>query len=606
MITTAGFEDVLEIGRHNRRDVYSVWPQPVPALIPRHRRLGIRERVKADGSVEIALDEAEIAALIETLRGLEVESVAIALLHAYANPRHEQEIEARIAAALPHLTLCRSSRVSPEIREYERTSTTVLNALLQPIVTRYINRLEQRMREADFAPHLFLIQSNGGVCSPAVAAREPVRLLLSGPSGGAMAALGLSRLLHEPNLVAVDMGGTSYDVSVVRDDRLEIVTQSEIDRLPVRVPMIEIRTIGAGGGSIARVHAGRQVKVGPESAGARPGPVCYSRGGSEPTVTDANLALGRLDPAFFLGGKMPLDVAAAREAIRLRIAEPLEVEPDLAAAGILRLTNTSLAAAIRVSLFEKGLDPRDFTMLSFGGAGSVHACAVAEELGIRRIIFPVDASTLSARGILDANIEHAFARSRIMPFSPEAAGRIGESVAALQDEGARQLEADRVPAEHRRFAVTADLRYRGQAFELSIPWGDGGFDAIGLAAVAARFHAEHERRFSYCNPGDPVELVTLRLVATGFLPGLSTESASTETGTGSRIAERPVFVDGRWIDVPVHRREALEQMRALPGPAIIEEEYTTVFLAPRWSLRPVEAGHLVADFVGAALQESPA
>ena len=274
LVTTAGFEDVLEIGRHYRRDVYSIHPQPVPALIPRNRRFGFHERMRFDGSAERAPTEADFDAVIARLAEADIETVAIALLHAYANPDHEQRLADRIRKALPRLDVSLSSVISPEIREYERTSTTVLNALLQPVVRAYIERLEARMRAEAFAPHLLIVQSNGGVCTPATAAAEPARLLLSGPSGGAMAALELARRLDEPNLVAVDMGGTSFDVSVVRDSRLEIVTLSEIDRLPVRLPMIEIRTIGAGGGSIARVSATRQMTVGPESAGARPGPVC--------------------------------------------------------------------------------------------------------------------------------------------------------------------------------------------------------------------------------------------------------------------------------------------------------------------------------------------
>lgn len=596
LVTTAGFEDVLEIGRHNRRDIYNTWPQPVPALVPRSRRLGFAERMKADGTAETVPDEAAIAAMLERLAGLDIEAVAISLLHAYANPAHEQILAERIAKALPRLAISCSSTISPEIREYERTSTTVLNAVLQPVVKAYLTRLAARLAAERFQPRLMLVQSNGGVCSPETAGNEPVRLLLSGPSGGAMAALGLSRLLGEANLVAVDMGGTSYDVSVVQNDRLEIVTQSEIERLPVRVPMIDIRTIGAGGGSIARVEGGA-LRVGPESAGARPGPVCYGRGGVEPTVTDANLALGRLDPAFFLGGKMTLDLEGARAAIRTRVAEPLGLGEDAAASGILRLTNTSLAAAIRVSLFEKGLDPRDFTLLSFGGAGSVHACAVAEELSIRRIVFPVDASTLSARGILEADIEHAFARSAVRPFVPATLPAILASVEEMQRQAEAQLGADGIAPASRQLLLSADLRYRGQAFELTVPWLDAGFDEAGLAAVARRFHAMHEQRFSYCNPGDAVELVTLRLAAKGLLPRPATQGPAEMAG-GSALGTRRVYLNEGWGEAAVWRREAIGAASRISGPAIIEEEYTTLYLAPGWVLSRGEAGHLVADFSG--------
>ena len=595
LVTTAGFEDVLEIGRHNRKDVYSLFPRPVPALVPRDRRLGFRERMRATGVPEIVPEAADIEALIEKLRRLEVEAVAIALLHAYINPAHERQLAEAIENALPGLAVSCSSAVSPEIREYERTSTTVLNALLQPVVQAYLARLEARLKAEAFHPRLMIVQSNGGVCSPAVAGAEPVRLLLSGPSGGAMAALSLSRALAEPNLVGVDMGGTSYDISLVRDDRLEIVTQSEIDRLPVRVPMIEIRTIGAGGGSIARVGAGKALRVGPESAGAVPGPVCYGKGGTEPTVTDANLALGRLDGTHFLGGKMRLDDEAARRAIDGHVAVPLGLETDAAAAGILRITDTNLAAAIRVSLFEKGLDPRDFTLLSFGGAGSIHACAVAEELSIRRIVFPVDASTLSARGILEADIVHAFARSAVRRLDADAAPVLADFAIAMSEQAEAQLARDGVAPGERDLAYSIDLRYRGQAFELTVPVDGAIFDERAIGAIAERFHAQHERRFSYANRNDAVEMVTLRLSATGHLPRPAT-SEPPGASEADAPRRRPVFVGGSWHDTPVFQRESIGPDLRIEGPAIIEEEYTTVLLAPGWSLVRAAGGHLVADF----------
>jgi N-methylhydantoinase A len=594
LVTTAGFEDVLEIGRHNRRDVYSVWPRPVPVLIPRHRRIGFNARMMADGMAERVPGAADFAAVIAELKAFDIETVAVCLLHAYANPAHEIALCERLAEAFPALSISRSSQVSPEIREYERTSTTVLNALLQPVVRAYIGRLVARMAAEAFAPRLLIVQSNGGVCSPETAAQEPVRLLLSGPSGGAMAALGLSRVLAEPNVVAVDMGGTSFDVSVVRDDRIEIVTQSEIDRLPVRVPMVEIRTIGAGGGSIARLETGQRLRVGPESAGARPGPVCYGRGGTEPTVTDANLLLGRLDPAFFLGGSMALDLTATKQAMQARIAGPLGISVEAAAAGVLRITNTSLAAATRVSLFEKGLDPRDFTLLSFGGAGSVHACAVAEELSICRIVFPVDASTLSARGILDADIAHAFARSGVRRFDQTALPHLNVMAAEMRMQADARLDSDGIPTADRSLRLKIDLRYKGQAFELTVPWDEDTIDAPALAAVQERFHQLHEQRFSYANRHEVVEMVTLRLDAVGRLAKVPIDVAAAPAN-GTAASQRPVYLDGAWRDVPVWRRSAIGSDTSIIGPAVIEEDYTTLLLASGWTLRRANHGHLVAD-----------
>jgi N-methylhydantoinase A len=596
LVATAGFEDVIEIGRHNRRDVYGLRASPPPVLIPRDRRIGIAERMTASGAVEQPLDDGAVASLVERLAGLDVETIAVALLNAFVNPAHERRLREAIAAALPDLPVALSSEISPEIREYERSSTTVLNALLMPVVRSYLRRLAARLRQENFAPRLLLVQSNGGVCSAEIAGEQPVRLLLSGPSGGALAALRTAEALAMPDLVGIDMGGTSFDVSVVQGGRISLITQGEIDRLPVRLPMVEIRTIGAGGGSIAAVDAGGRLTVGPRSAGAKPGPVCYGHGGVEPTVTDANLVLGRLDPDYFLGGAMALDLAAARDAIASRIAAPLGLTLDAAAAGLLTVTNTSLAAAIRLSLFEKGLDPRDFALLSFGGAGGLHAIAVAEELGISRVVFPRDAGTFSAYGILHSDIVHDFARSRILPAAPESVGEIAAICTGLRAQGQLQCERDGIAAGDRAFVLAADMRYRGQAFELLVPWGDVAVDATTLGDLLARFHALHAQRFSYANPGEPVEIVTLRLTVTGRLaqPRRRTEAAPTE----AKIApHRAVFLDAAWQDVPVHHRDALAA--TISGPALIEEPYTTVLLGAGWRATIESGGNLVARRVAA-------
>ncbi|MCU0889907.1 MAG: hydantoinase/oxoprolinase family protein, partial [Rubritepida sp.] len=467
LLTTAGFEDVLEITRHVRRDIYGLAPDPFPCLIERDRRLGVPERLRPDGGVETPLGD--VAPVLARLAALRPEAVAIGLLHAYANPAHERALAAAVAEALPGVDVSLSSEVSPEIREYERLSTTVLNALLMPVVRRYLDRLAARLGEDGFAPRLFLVQSNGGMCSLARAAAQPARLLLSGPSGGALAAERLSRRLARPNLVAVDMGGTSFDVSVVQGHRIGLVTQGEVDGLPVRLPMVEMRTIGAGGGSIASVDAAGRLTVGPRSAGARPGPVCYGRGGTEPTVTDANAVLGRFDPDFFLGGAMALDLAAARAAMAAGIAAPLGLTVEAAAEGVLRVTNTQLAAAVRLSLFEKGLDPREFALLSFGGAGGLHAVEVADELGMAEVIFPREPGTLSAYGILFSDLVQDLARSRLFRAEDAQAEIIGAEVAALRAEATQRLAADGVPEADRAIELAADLRYHGQAFELLVP-----------------------------------------------------------------------------------------------------------------------------------------
>jgi len=604
LLATEGFRDVLEIGRHARRDIYGLRQQRAAPLIPRERRVGVAERMRADGSVEQPLSPAALERAVAAVRELEAETVAISLLHATVNPAHERALRDQIIRAVPDLPVSLSSEVSAEIREYERTSTTVLNALLVPVVRFYLARLERRMAERGLTARLLLVQSNGGVCSAVVAAEQPVRLLLSGPSGGALAASRLARRLGLDSVVGVDMGGTSFDVCIVDGGRVTQMMQGEVDGLPVRLPMVEIRTIGSGGGSIAAVDGTGRFTVGPQSAGARPGPACYGRGGAQPTVTDANLALGRLDGAFFLGGALPLDADAARAALQAEVAVPLGLNPDPAAAGVVALTNTGLAAAIRLSLFEKGLDPRGFTMLSFGGAGGLHAIEVADELGITQVVFPADASTFSAGGILGSDIVHDLASSRLLPTTAASLPELVGAAMALRVQGQGLLEADKVPADRRTLGLTADMRYRGQAFELVVPWA-GAVDAAGLEATVMAFHDMHRQRFSYANAADPVDIVTLRLSATGRLPspepgapnsGVNSELNSGRTDAPGAETTRPphrraVYLD-RWQEVDaVHRSQVTGPM---PGPLLIEEDYTTVLLTEDWTCEPGPDGALIA------------
>ena len=592
LIATEGFRDVLEIGRHARRDVYGLKPTRQEALIPRDRRLGVAERIRADGSVERALEPQSIDAVLAAIRAHGAETVAVSLLNANVNPVHERRLRDRVLAAFPGLPVSISSDISPEIREYERTSTTVLNALLIPVVRSYLTRLAEHMQAQGMTARLLLVQSSGGVCSAEIASEQPVRLLLSGPSGGALAAQRASQRLGLPDLVGIDMGGTSFDVCVVRDGEVTLMTQGEIDGLPVRLPMVEIRTIGAGGGSIASVLPGGRLVVGPRSAGARPGPVCYGHGGTQPTVTDANLLLGRLDAGFFMGGAMALDLPGARLAVQKQVSDSLGVEVDLAAEGILALTNANLASAIRLSLFEKGLDPRRFSLLSFGGAGGLHAIPVAEELGIGQVVFPAEASTFSASGILHSDIMHDLASSRILRAAPESLDEIQRACLALRQQGESLLEQDGLSPERRELSLSVDMRYHGQAFEIVVPWGDVVPAASTLDRLIADFHALHRQRFSYADPGDPVEIVTLRLTATGRLP--EAHSAYATTATEAAIErQRRVFVAGAWHDVAVHRREDVRH--PIPGPALIEEAYTTVFVARGWTCGPGQDGDLLAQ-----------
>ena len=598
LVTTRGFEDVLEIGRHVRTDIYGLKAETRPVLVPRRRRLGLAERLGADGAVETPVDTADAKRLIQTIRSFDdedgpVEAVAVCLLHSYANPEHEQALKALLSKVWPEAAVSLSSDVSPEMREFERSSTTVLNALLAPVVARYMKRLAERMAEARFDAHLYLVQSNGGVTTPAVAGDQPVRLLLSGPSGGAMAVTRLSDTLGEPNLVGIDMGGTSFDVCVVRDGASTVITEGDIDGLPVRVPMVEIRTVGAGGGSIAWIDAGDRLRVGPQSAGADPGPVCYGGGGTEPAVTDANVVLGRIDPDFFLGGGMKLDRNAAARAIETRIGTPLGFSAEAAAEGILAVANSNMAAAIKLSLFEKGLDPRDFAFVSFGGAGGLHATALADELGVRRVVFPRDPGTLSAFGILFSDISHDVARSRLLPAVPGSLPALKEVFDGLMTDGEARLERDGIAPPDRCYAVAADMRYRGQAFELLVPWPDWEISEAGLARLVEAFHVQHLERFAYDDRETPVEIVTCRVTASGLLPKpvLKPREGAADCRPKDR---RRVFLDGDWRETPIYDRAVLNAETPVDGPAIVDEEYTTILIGPGWSVAPRETGDLVA------------
>ena len=597
LITTRGFEDVLEIGRHVRRDIYSLRAEERPVLVPRRRRFGVRERAAADGTTETPLDAGDAKAVAKAVReidedGRAVEAVAVCLLHSYADPAHERRLKEILDEACPGVAVSLSSDVSPEMREFERSSSTVLNALLVPVVAGYLDQLAARMAEAGFDATLYLVQSNGGVTTPATAAEQPVRLLLSGPSGGAMAVMRLAASLDEPNLVGVDMGGTSLDVSVVRDGQCTVITEGEIDGLPVRVPMAEIRTIGAGGGSIAWLDAGGGLRVGPRSAGADPGPVSYGSGGAEPTVTDANVVLGRIDPDFFLGGAMSLDRPGAEDALRDRVARPLGLGTEDAAEGILTVANANMAAAIKLSLFEKGLDPRDFALVSFGGAGGLHAIDLAGELGVRRLVFPRNPGTLSAYGILFSDITHDIARSRLLPAVLESLPAFETLAAELMDEGRTLLERDGIGEADRGYALFGDLRYRGQAFELLTRW-TGGVDEPGLAAVAEAFHRQHQERFAYSERDTLVEILTLRVTATGRLPKPALRPFESG-GAPEPKGRRDVYLGGEWREVPIYDREVLAAESPVAGPAIIDEPYTTILLAEGWSVAPTATGDLIA------------
>ena len=589
LITTSGFEDVLEIGRHFRRQIYSNKAEPRTLLIPRSRRFGIKERVKADGSVECGLDSVEVARLATRLTDCNAETVAVVLLHAYANRDHECRVAEILHRHLPNIPVSISSEISPEFREFERTSTTVLNALLMPVVGGYLRSLEEKFAKEGVTAPVFLVQSNGGVTTPNGAARQPARLLLSGPSGGAKAAESIAERLDILNLVAVDMGGTSYDVSVVENGRVRLINQGEVESCPVRLPMVEMRTIGAGGGSIARVDTNEGLKVGPESAGASPGPVCYGNQEGSPTVTDANVILGRIDPDAFLSGAMILDAEAAYRSIANQIAERLSLGVEEAAEGIINIAVAHMASAIRLSLFEKGLDPKDFTLISFGGAGGLHACETASELGIKRVIFPSDPATLSAWGMLYADIAYDLSRAKLMKADAAAYEPLAKIVMDLRKKGEALLRTENINPISQKFEFSLDIRYPGQAYEIRTPL----IDANDLYNAVKAFHNIHFAQYAHEDTSITPEIVNIRLKAVGLLTKPGENKAS--SGVVGKARQRRIFLEGAWHYLPVYDRATIKMDKMLIGPMVIEEPHSAILISNNWCVQTGETGELVAS-----------
>jgi N-methylhydantoinase A len=576
MLTTEGHRDVIEMREGLKPERYDLRLSPPPPLVPRRLRLPVRERVRADGEVAVALDEASLAAATAALREAQVEAVAICLLHAWRDPAHERQAAEAVRAVLPEAYVTLSSDVLPQIKEYERFSTTVVNAAVGPIVSRYLRRLEDRLAEAGFAGPLFVILSHGGVAPVEEAARLAAGTALSGPAGGVAAGLALARLGLGGNLVTFDVGGTSTDVALIEGGEAALGRGRAVGGERIALESLDIVTLGAGGGSIAHVGAGGTLKVGPRSAGAVPGPACYGAGGTEPAVTDANLVLGYLDPDRFLGGRRRLDLAAAEAAVD-RLGAALGLGRMECAAGIHALANVAMADGIRIATVRRGVDPRDFTLLAFGGAAGLHASAVARELGMRRVAVPMLAAGLSAWGMLQTDLRYEVSSSLV-----GAAGMPDEPALRLLFEGLEAAARKRLagwmsgePAIRR----SADMRYGEQVFEVGVPLDDVPWDAPGLpGAMAEAFHRRHEALFTYALRGEEVVLVTARVAAIGHLPARA--AAPLRGGEGKPAGTRRLRIDGEARDVPVYGFATLTPERHSAGPAIIESDTTTVLVQP--------------------------
>ncbi|MBO0792957.1 MAG: hydantoinase/oxoprolinase family protein [Ktedonobacteraceae bacterium] len=586
LITTSGFRDILEIRRQTRPSLYNLRARKVPSLVPRSLRMEVIERLNERGEVMIALDEASLTSAIEALKAARVEAVAISLLFSFTNPTHEQKVAQMVRAAGFYVSA--SSEVLPEFREYERTSTTTLNAYVGPLIDRYLERLEQAISHQT---SLRIMQSNGGSISSQMARREAARTLLSGPAAGVVGAAFVAQAAGFDRTISFDIGGTSTDVALINGTATE-TTQGMIGGHPTRLPMIDIHTVGAGGGSIAWFDLGGALRVGPISAGANPGPAAYNLGGTEATVTDANIVLGRLIPEAFLGGAMSLDAAAAAAAVS-KVADRLQMTPAEAALGIIRVVNANMEAAIRVISVERGSDPREFALVAFGGAGPLHACELAAALRIPRVLIPTVPGVLSALGMLVADTLKDYVRTVMVP-AEEAQEIVTSTLALLEEQGRQDLRREGIAASDIVIERYLDLRYVGQSYELTIPF------AGDVATAAHEFHAAHNQRFGYSDPNERVQVVNVRLKARGLASKPELEKHDIQEGaivtpTGQRevLFSGPTGVDAH--QAPVYDRALLPAGVALKGPAIITQYDTTTVLPPDWHARVDAIGNLILE-----------
>ncbi|MFZ9484374.1 MAG: hydantoinase/oxoprolinase family protein [Alphaproteobacteria bacterium] len=580
LVVTEGFRDLVEIGRQIRPRVFDLQADYPAPLVPRELRLEAPERVTADGTALRALEPGALARLVEQVGAARPDACAVCLLFSFVNPAHERQLRDALAAAFPGLYLSISSEVQPEFREYERLSTTVLNAYLQPVLDRYLGDLAQGVAATAPQAALGINQSSGGLMSVERARRFPIRTALSGPAAGAVGAIHMARLSGIPDVIGLDMGGTSADVCLVRGYEAGTTFDKWIEGYPARLPAVDINAVGAGGGSIGWFDRDGLLKVGPQSAGAVPGPACYGRGGKEATVSDANLVLGRLSPRGLLGGGMALDAGLAREAIR-PLAERLGFTIERTAHGMLGIVVANMVRAIRAVSVERGHDPRGFVLLPFGGAGPLHATDVARSLGIRRCLVPFAPGILCAQGLIVSNLRETFVRTAVTPVQPARMADVGARVGELLAEARAWFAAEKVAEEDRSYDVVLDARYVGQNFELPVSLGRAE-TMPDAAAIRDAFFAEHERAYGFHNPGDPVEIVNFRLVAVGRLAQPEARPAPTgEARPPAPTERRPVWFDAdAAVDTPVYDRARLAPGNVVAGPAVIEQLDATILLFP--------------------------
>jgi len=609
LIATKGFRDVIEIGRQRRHELYNLFIQKPRTLIPRRLRFEVEERTGPKGEILTPLNKNQLESLAKQLENENVRSVAVALLFSYINQKHEREIGKILNKALPKTYVSLSSEIAPEYREYERTSTAVVNAVLMPIVSSYLDDLQRKIRKLKVKAPLCIMQSDGGIATKTVVSKKPVSMVESGPAAGVIASAFYGKLLGINNILSFDMGGTTAKAGAIKEATPEVVSEYEVagkvhsgrivkgSGYPVRYPFIDLAECSAGGGTIAWVDQGKALRVGPISAGAEPGPACYGKGGKQPTITDANIVLGRLNPKYMLGGTMEIYPKLSEKAISKEICRKIQLESTGAAAGIIKIVNSAMAKILRIVSVERGNDPRDFVLMCFGGAGPIHGCALAEELRITKIVVPHNPGLFSAHGLLAADFRNNLVKA-IMKLTDEVEVKKVEAIfQKLELQGAELLEKQRVPKVNMHFMRQMGLRYFGQSYELTIPTSKPFTEKVLHQAVES-FHRKHRAIYGYAVKDELVELVSVKLIAVGLVEKPKLREKPLHGKKPSKeavIAERKVFFeqDNGYVETSVYRRERLKAGNVINGPAVIEQYDATTVVYPCWTASVDRFGNVV-------------
>lgn len=592
LVTTSGFKDVIEIGRQRRAEVYNLFFQRPPMLVKRRNRYTVSERVSPDGEIETPIDLMELESVIQGIQKDEIESLAVGFINSYANTEHERLVKEAVSGAIPGLMVTASHEITNEYREYERLSTAVVNATLMPVIHTYITQLERDLENLGLETGLYVMQSNGGLARSNVVNTKPATIVESGPAAGVIAAAWLGDVIGVKDIISFDMGGTTAKVGTVRGKMPEVVPEYEVagtihmGRLvkgsgyPVRFPFIDLAECSAGGGTLAREHNG-SLQVGPVSAGAIPGPACYGKGGVEATITDANLVLGRLNPAELLGGEMRIYPEKALNTYA-ELGSKLGVDDVEAAVSVVRIANSMMSKILRIVSVERGYDPRGFSLVAFGGAGPMHVCALAEEMGISRVIIPRSPGMFSALGLLTADLFHDYSESILLKTGRVDPADVESSFQAMEEKGRSTLELEGVPVSRQRFVRTLDMRYKGQGYELNIE-SNGRFTKGSVLEMEKNFHAKHFEVYGYMDEGEPVEIVNSKLRAIGLLQSPNVKDFG-ETGVSEAKGTRDVYFESLddWVSTHIYDRAALG--KEIDGPAIIEQYDSTTVVYPDWRL----------------------